>query len=337
MKSKWLKRIFLLVGIAVLVYFVQKLGWETLVDNLQKVGWWSIPILVLAVVWNICHTLAWHQILKFMGHRLPLFQLFKLKLIAEAVNMTAPSANLGGETARAYLIKSDVPISDGLPSVMIDKTIDYIIKMLFNIVGLGISLLVIPIPSAWLWGCAVYLAIILILNGLWVNFQITGLSGTAMKIANKISPLQKFLLSKKKQMATLDENLKKSYTEGIASLVLAGFWHTCGRILGVFEVMLLMNLLGAEMTFIEAVFFSTIANVINGIFFLIPGQTGVSEAAQAKIAEMLGYTEVIGFGVGVVRRIRKLILMGLGLLFFANYDKKKELLKRKNGRPSTNA
>lgn len=325
MKNKWFKRIFLLVGIAVLIYFIQKLGWQELLSNLQKVGWWSIPILMLAIVWNICHTLAWHQILKFMGHRLPLFKLFRLKMIAEAVNMTAPSANLGGETARAYLIKSDVPISDGLPSVIIDKTIDYIVKMLFNIIGLGISLLVIPIPTSWLIGCVIYLLIILIINGLWVNFQIKGLSGTAMKIARKIPPLQKFLESKKAQMATLDDNLKKSYTEGVRSLVLAGLWHTCGRMLGVLEVMLLMNLLGAEMTFIEAIFFSTIANVINGVFFLIPGQVGVSEGAQAEIAKILGFPMGIGFGVGVVRRIRKLILMGLGLFFFATYDKKEEL------------
>ncbi|MFT4760637.1 MAG: hypothetical protein ACI9XO_004164 [Paraglaciecola sp.] len=337
MKSKWLKRIFLLVGIAVLIYFIQKLGWEELLANLQKVGWWSIPILLLAVVWNICHTLAWHQILKFMGHRIPIFQLFRLKLIAEAVNMTAPSANLGGETARAYLIKSDVPLSDGLPSVIIDKTIDYIVKMLFNIIGLGVSLLVIPIHKGLLIACTGYLFILLILNGLWVNFQIKGLSGTAMKLANKIPPLRKFLESKKSQMSTLDDNLNKSYTTGVRSLVIAGFWHTCGRMLGVLEVMLLMNLLGAEMTFIEAIFFSTIVNVINGIFFLIPGQLGVSEAAQAEIAKTLGYTEDIGFGVGIVRRIRKLILMALGLFFLATYDKKEELLQSKNGRTSTNA
>jgi uncharacterized membrane protein YbhN (UPF0104 family) len=138
-------------------------------------------------------------------------------------------------------------------------------------------------------------------------------------------------------MSTLDDNLNKSYTTGVRSLVIAGFWHTCGRMLGVLEVMLLMNLLGAEMTFIEAIFFSTIVNVINGIFFLIPGQLGVSEAAQAEIAKTLGYTEDIGFGVGIVRRIRKLILMALGLFFLATYDKKEELLQSKNGRTSTNA
>ena len=192
MKSKLVKRLFLLVGLAVLVYLIYELGWQELLNNLQKVGWWGIPIVGLAVVWNVCHTMAWHQILKFMGHQLPIFQLFKLKLIAEAVNQVAPSANLGGDTARAYLIKSEVPLSDGLPSVMIDKTIDYITKMLFNILGLGVSLFFISIPLKVVWGCVLYLVIILILNGLWVSFQIKGLSGSVMKIANKIAPLRKF-------------------------------------------------------------------------------------------------------------------------------------------------
>ena len=125
-------------------------------------------------------------------------------------------------------------------------------------------------------------------------------------------------------MATLDENLKKSYTEGISSLIKAGIWHTIGRFLGVMEVMIIMNLLGAPISFIEAFFFIAVVNVVNGVFFLIPGQIGASEGAQAYILKMLGFKIEIGLGLGIVRRIRKLILTGVGLLFFALYDKKKE-------------
>jgi len=336
--KKWIKRVFLLLGIGVLVWLINELGWQELLNNLKKIGWWGIPILALAVIWNIFHTLAWHQILKFMGHRLPLFQLFKLKLIAEAVNQVAPSANLGGDTARAYLIRSEgVPITDGLPSVMIDKTIDYITKMLFNIIGLAASLFLITIPPMYLWGCVAYLLIVLILNGLWVAFQVKGLSSSVMKIAKWIPPLLKFLESKKSQMATLDQTLKKSYTEGISSLMKAGIYHTIGRTLGVFEVMLITWLLGIPIPFIEAFFFITVVNVVMGAFFLVPGQTGVIEAAQVEILKQLGYKAEIGLGVGIVRRIRKLIFTGVGLLLFALYDKKEEIEGLKNGNPSPNA
>ena len=133
----------------------------------------------------------------------------------------------------------------------------------------------------------------------------------------------------------LDENLKKSYTEGMQSLIKAGIWHTVGRTLGVFEVMLITWLLSFPISFIEAFFLITVVNVIKGIFFLIPGQTGVEEGAQAYVMKEMGYQLEIGLGVGIVRRIRKLILTGVGLLFFAFYDKKGDLKPLKNGNPST--
>ena len=318
---KWFKRILLLVGIGILIYLINAIGWDKLWDSLQRIGWWGLPLLTISLFWNVLHTMAWQRILKFMGHSVPLFKLYQLKLIAEAVNTVAPSANLGGDTLRAYLIKTDVPLSDGLPSVVIDKTLDYITKMLFNMGGLGIALFFIEIPQNILMGCVVYLAIIFVLNGLWVWVQIRGLSGGVLKLTQWIPPLRKFLDSKREQMATLDKNLQKSYTQGLSSLIFAGTCHTIARFFGVLEVVVIMNLLGAPISYVEALFFIAFINVVNGVFFLIPGQLGASEWAQQYILEKLNYPLAPSLGLAVVRRIRKYILTGIGFIFLMFYGR----------------
>lgn len=320
MNKKVLQTIFFLLGLAIFVYLIYQLGLEKLFESLKQVGWYWIPILVLAITWQICHTLAWHEVLRFFEHRISFWKLFKLKMIAEAINMIVPSANLGGDTARASMIRPDVPLSGGIPSVMIDKTLDYISKMVFNIVGFSIALFFIEIPDAWFWGCTIYLSFIFVFYCLLVFIQIKGLTGGLFKITAIIPPLQKALLKRKEQLELLDKNLREAYTKGSINLIRAGLWHTLGRMLGVMEIWIVLWLLGAQTNFVEVFFVAAVVNVVNGVFFLIPGQWGVSEGAQVLLVQLLGYTTAIGLSLGIIRRIRRLALTGVGLILFMMYD-----------------
>ena len=139
MSKKLIQGIFFALGLGVFIYLVYLLGWEELLVRIQQIGWWWIPLIALALLWQLFHTHAWNEVLSFLGYKLSLWQLFKLKMIAEAVNMVVPSGNLGGDTVRAHLIRKQVPMNTAIPSVMVDKTLDFLSKMVFNIVGLHLS------------------------------------------------------------------------------------------------------------------------------------------------------------------------------------------------------
>ncbi|MEM9919918.1 MAG: flippase-like domain-containing protein [Bacteroidota bacterium] len=329
MSKKILQTIFFVLGLAVFGYLVYQLGWEQLVDSIQLVGWYWVPIILLALAWQACHTLAWHEVLTFFGHKVSFSNLFKLKMIAEAINMIVPSANLGGDTARASMIRKEVPLSGGIPSVMIDKTLDYISKMFFNIIGFSIAIFYIDIPTAWFWGCVVYLSFIFIFYALLVWLQIKGLSGWLLTITRLIPPLRKALEKRRDQLQLLDTNLKEAYTKGSTRLFVAGLWHSLGRMLGMVEIWLVLWLLGASTSFVEVFFVAAVVNVVNGVFFLVPGQWGVAEGAQLKLVELLGYGMTVGLSLGIIRRIRRLLLVGVGLLILLFYDRGKEMVASK--------
>ncbi len=292
-------------------------GWREILDAVQLIGWWWFPIFALAIVWQICHTLGWHTVLGFMGHHLPFLRLFKLKVIAEAVNMVAPSANLGGDVSRAYLIKKNVPLEDGISSIVVDKTLDNITKLLFNSFGLLLTVIFIPIPDVWLWGSVGYLFVVLLFCTALVWVQLKGITGWLLKISNLIPRLKSALVKQEEKLNSLDSNFRGIYSKkGIKDLIIANCWHLVGRTLGTLEIWLVMYLLNAPIGFLEAFYIATIYNIVMGIFFLLPGQWGVLEVTTMYTVELIGFSPELGLSLGVIRRVRRLILTGMGLLFF---------------------
>ncbi|MEL6863944.1 MAG: lysylphosphatidylglycerol synthase domain-containing protein, partial [Bacteroidota bacterium] len=276
--------------------------------------------------WQLFHTYAWHEVLSFFGHRLSLGRLYKIKMIAEALNMLVPSGNIGGDTLRAHLLRDYAPLSDGIPSVMIDKTLEFITKLLFNIAGFSIALFFIDIPATWFWGCVIYLSLIFVFYALLVLVQVKGISGWMLRLTQLIPPLHRGLEKRKKQLQALDSNLKAAYTQGRLQLLMAAIWHTIGRMLGVLEIWLILWLLGASTNFVEVFFVAAVVNVVNGVFVLIPGQWGVSEGAQLMLVKLLGYSDAIGLSMGIIRRIRRLLLAGVGMVIFVLYRKNEGMM-----------
>ena len=57
---------------------------------------------------------------------MPLISLYRIKIISDALNLILPSASLSGDAVRAFLIKKDVPLHEGIPGVLFDKTVSRI-------------------------------------------------------------------------------------------------------------------------------------------------------------------------------------------------------------------
>ncbi len=316
---KHLKRILLLIGIAAFTYLVWELGWESTVDSLLKMRWWWLGIFVLACTWQMCHTLAWSQILKALGHRPSAWFLFRLKFISEAINMVAPSANIGGDMVRAYLIGKEVPLTTGISSVLIDKTIDNFSRMFFNMVGLLVTAILLPVPQEWIKLAAGLFAVVFLLNVLSVVFQVRGLGKSVNKLAGFLPFLRSKVARRRQQLASVETELQTVYLRSPLHVVAAIGWNLMARTLGLMEVWLILWLLGTGIGLEGAYYVAAVVNVINSAFFMVPGQWGVAEGTQVLLLQSLGFTAAVGLSLGVIRRIRRLVLTGVGLLLLAKY------------------
>jgi uncharacterized membrane protein YbhN (UPF0104 family) len=93
--------------------------------------------------------------------------------------------------------------------------------------------------------------------------------------------------------------------------------HFAARVLGAAEVYVIVRVLNAGVSALQSLFLSTGVTIINTAFFVVPGQFGVMETAHVLVLQSLGFPAALGLSIGVIRRIRKLVTSGLGLILYA--------------------
>jgi 1L-myo-inositol 1-phosphate cytidylyltransferase len=317
--SSWkgARAVLSVAGLLLLAYLVAKVGTGTVLVQLARFGPWFLVIVALALAWLFVQACAWHLVLTAHFRPVPLLRLFRAKVISDALNTLIPSASVGGDAARAFILRKHVPLKEGIPGVLVDKTIEFSAAVFFLMTGFLLSLLFLDLPR-WMTGAAVAcLGATLIGIVLLVALQMKGVFWTLGKISKVFPKARRFAATREGQFKELDESLRLVYRNLKSKTVLAGVLHYFARLLGVFEVFVIFRVLGASASVIQAFFTVTGVTMINTAFFVVPGHFGVMESAHVLIVRSLGFTAALGLGVGVIRRIRKLATIAVALLVFA--------------------
>src|SRR6267142_1006532 len=108
---------------------------------------WYLPLIVVFpyALMTALDTLGWR--FAFRRDAVPFRSLLAARLAGEAFNMTTPTASVGGEAVKAWFIRPWVPITEGLPSVIVAKTTIVIGQALFLVVGLVAAHAALPSSS----------------------------------------------------------------------------------------------------------------------------------------------------------------------------------------------
>src|SRR5439155_24507895 len=71
--------------------------------------------------------------------RASFWTLAKVRVIGQAINGTTPTGTLGGDAAKAWLLRGEVPTREALSSLIVVKTTMTAAQGLFLVVGIGIA------------------------------------------------------------------------------------------------------------------------------------------------------------------------------------------------------
>jgi 1L-myo-inositol 1-phosphate cytidylyltransferase len=318
-KRSWKGTQILLSGAGVLlfIYLLLRVGTGTVLVHLARFGPWFLVILALAFAWIFAQACAWRLVQTAYFRPVPLLRLFRTRIISDSLNTLIPSANVGGDAARAFLIKRHVPLTEGIPGVLVDKTIEFSASTFFLMTGFLLSLLFLELPGWMMGAAAVCLGITVIGIVLLILFQLKGVLWTLGRIAKIVPRVRGFMARRETQIKELDANLRLVYRRFDPRVAAAAALHYLGRLFGVAEVYVILRVLDANASFIQALFTSTGVTIINTAFFFVPGNFGIMESAHVLILRSLGFSAAMGLSLGVIRRIRKLATAGIGLLLFA--------------------
>jgi len=139
MKKILLFLLSLLIGIGLLVWIAQVVGWQEIKNAfLVFTGWQGLVILFLTVLVALIGTWEWKIILKSRGVDIPFKNLFKLYLAGFSIKYLAPMLIFGKEIFCSYALKEkySIPWSKGMASVIIDRILDFTIEMVFIFLGI---------------------------------------------------------------------------------------------------------------------------------------------------------------------------------------------------------
>ena len=125
---------------------------------------------------------------------------------------------------------------------------------------------------------------------------------------------RRWVLAREGKLLAMDESLGLLYTRSNHRALLPFAVHVLARCVSVLEVMIILAVLNTPVSYVQALFIATIVTSANTAFFLFPGQWGVTESVYVLVLQSMGYPAAVGLSLGLIRRIRKLMFVGVGLV-----------------------
>ena len=100
-----LRILFLLIGLSIFGFFIHQTGWDQIWPTLSRLGWLAPLCFVPFLSVFALDAAAWK--LSFGKHGTPgvsWWSLFKIRWAGESVNYVVPTAYVGGEAVKVYLL-----------------------------------------------------------------------------------------------------------------------------------------------------------------------------------------------------------------------------------------
>jgi uncharacterized protein (TIRG00374 family) len=306
----------LLAGVAVFGLFLRRESPDKIWASVQTLGWRLPLVLVpIALVYAV-ETLGWHFAFGSKGrHGLPFSTLYRIRLSGEAVNNVVPSATVGGDAVKVYLLhKRGVCPGDATASVIVGRTVQMLTQVTFIALGAG--------ALAWLTDgqnglgpavAGVLVVTILLLAGM-VWLQTHGMFGLVLRIAHRLRIPARGLEARRERLLRIDRQVLDFYRTERKHMALSAAGYLGGWLLDSTDLLLVSWLLGTPATWLQALAVEAFIGVARIVAFVVPGAIGVQEAGTAFMCSAVGLPSAFGVAYAVVRRGRDLVVAGLGWL-----------------------
>jgi putative membrane protein len=313
-RGRWLRALLLLLGAGVVLVLVREAGLAVVWDAVTTIGWrLVIVILVPYGLSTTLHTVGWR--LTFPRRSPPFVALWRARVIGEAVNVSTPTASVGGEPVKALLVRAWAPLVDGFASVVLDKTTVVIGQGLFLLAGLVLATWLIPASSPLLSVMAVLLLVETLAVAGFVAVQLGGMAGRGGRLLTRfgVGPGAEH----QARLEGLDEAIGEAYRRQPERLAQSACWHFAAWVCGGLELYLILTFLHMPVPFTTALVLEAFGAAVRFASFVVPASLGALEGGNMAIFAALGFPGSLGLSSTLIRRLREAAWAIGGLVAFA--------------------
>ena len=313
-------------GILLLTYLVHRAGPAKLLESMATLGWGLTLVMAWGGVAHILKTWAWRITLLDEKRQVSFARMLGLRLASEAVGQLGGLGQMFGEGLRVSLLAPAVPLASGISSVTIDRAFFVTSAALVSSVGLSAVLFVLPLPHALALYGSVFISILLgvvLLAAVAIGMRWSVLSGPAETLG-RIRYFRGWIERKRVLIYSVEKKLLDFYHHTPGSFWASFTLNLACHAAAVFEVYLILFLLGAKISLFRALAIEALTKLVNIAGTFNPGNLGTYEGGNMLIVKLFGLTAATGLTLAFVRRLRAIFWAAVGGLCLVVLAKPKE-------------
>ena len=323
-RSRLRAALLVAVGLALLGTLLYSTGLAPILEHMRILGGRAPLVIVPYLLVALIDTFGWRCTLP-RGARVavPFAALYLTRMAGEAINSVTPTATVGGEPVKAYLLRSwGVAGVDGVVSVLLARTALVVSQSMF--VAFGVAALFIHLEHAW-WGLVWLAAMLVLVLGFGtalVALQLRNPTITVWRLLRRIFRRSHLLERLQHHATSIDRGLEHFYRFERRAFVQATALYLFGWLFGVWEVHLMMWLIDAPVTWLDAFIIESLAQPIRAVAIVIPGGVGAQEWGGAWLCMSLGVPEPAAVTLWLLKRARETVFDVVGLTYMTTRSRR---------------
>lgn len=306
-----------LSGFILLGWVVWQVGISEVLSYLHQIGWWAPFLLLPSIAIALCDAKGWACVLPVTVHlpHIPLWRWSLARLAGEAINNLTPTANLGGEPVKVYMLRAHgLTTEAGLASVVVAKTALTVSQIVFVLLGIPFFLYRLGwIQQSW-WVFAPLLFLAYGFVTLLIRWQRRGLMSTVVRWLRRLLPRWQRLTYWEERAHQIDAHLLSFYDGDPRRFLVSTVYHLGGWLLNAVELAFFLYFMGIGAPILDALIIETMIQPISAAALIIPGAVGVQEAGGVYLCRLLGLDDGAGLTLMALRRAREMVFNGVGLI-----------------------
>ena len=313
----WMQALAFLLGLALLVYVINRVGIQPLFDALLRIGFGFFIVLGLSGARHVLRTIAMRAAVPPEHRRITFRQAFAARLGGEAISFLTFTGPLLGEATKVALLRKRVPLTYGVPALVVDNLLYNLSVVFFVLSGACVMLLSYHLPTP-VYTVLIIIAIVaamgILAAALAAKRRVMLLTWVIDRMAQlRLSP--KVILKRRHHIYHLESKVYDFYKHHPGAFFGMIACDLLSHATSVLEVYVALRFLGFKPQVSQAYIIESLTKVINFVFAFVPGTIGVYEGGTEVILQKgLGFTPAAGLALALVRKAAIVCWTSVGLL-----------------------
>lgn len=307
------------VGVALFALYLRGADLPAIGDRLQALGWGAVLLPLPYLVVYLVDTWAWRWSFATPPPVRFLF-LFRIRWCGESVNNIVPSAYVGGEALKAFLLtRHGVPVAEGTAAALVSKTGQTVGQVLFLAAGSAAFLAHAGDRPGLRAALATVLAAGLAVVALLLWWQQRGVFRSVLGLLGRVGIRSRRIEARRAQLLGMDRTITRFYLGHRSRFIACTALFLAGWFLDTVELWMVSHLLGMPLAWSQALAIESFIGVVKVVGLWVPGALGVQESGIVMLVRLAGGSDLLGATYALLRRARELAFaaVGWGLLFAA--------------------